>query len=478
MADKLSIMATIKNGLQVRKQLARLHEWIWEYPSLDHPLWQRALRSFFRVHLIFFKEFDKDRITLRASALTFTIILSLVPTLALGTAVLKGLGAGNQARQAAYRLIDQLEIKNKVSPNETYTSEEQAEPPSAQANNLQTPKNATPQKEEMTGHLRRATKQIFDYVDRTNFATLGAFGIIGLLLAVVSVLDSIENSMNAIWLAESDRPWGRKIMDYLALMILLPVSINLALATEATFQSPALMAKFQQYLPMPGLEHLILKALPILLFVATFSTLYRFLPNTKVKLLPALAGGLFGGITWFIVQAFYVKLQIGVARYNAIYGSFATLPLFLIWLQVGWIIFLSGAEMAFAVQYWKNYNPSDTRLSPMARLALAFNIINKTLTDFKNRKITTRSNLAMELKLPETTINNVLSDLQQGGILRKVLGKQTGYLPAAPSENITPSEVVDLIFGTDVQPFKDSSLAIQAMHAMHNALEGKKINGS
>jgi membrane protein len=483
MAKLQTIKTIITEVLQVQKQLTRLREWIWDYPSQDEPLWQRALRSFFRIHLIFFKEFDEDRIPLRASALTFTIVLSLVPTLALGTAVLKGLGAGDQARQAAYRLIDQLEIKNGTSATQTdQDKEDEYKQPSAQENNLKATENVgTLPKgdEELTGHLRKATTQIFDYVDRTDFATLGAFGIVGLLLAVVSVLGSIESSMNAIWLAESERPWGRKIMDYLALMILLPVSINLALATEATFQSPALLEKFRQYLPMPGLEHLILKTLPVLLVITTFGILYRFLPNTKVKLLPAMAGGIFGGIAWFIIQALYVKLQIGVARYNAIYGSFATLPLFLIWLQLGWIIFLSGAEMAFAVQYWKNYNPSNAKLTPIARLALAFNIVNKALTDFKNRKVTTRSNLAMDLRQPETTINNVLEDLLEGGMLRKVEdSKQSGYLPAAPAETINPTEVVDLIIGTDVQPFKDSSLAIQALQAVRSSLDGKKIDGS
>ena len=323
--------------------------WIWSTPEHDEQKWLKFLRVVIRIHLIVFQEFQRDVITLRASALTFTVVLSLVPMLALGTAVLKGLGAGDEMRGVAYKFIDQLELS--VAPGEESEGQitSDAGPVLAHKPDTDTATAVKPAPKGLTIHLRKAVDQVFGYVDRTNFATLGAFGILGLVIAAIFVLGSIEQAMNAIWQAESSRPIGRKIMDYLALMILLPVSINTVMAAMATLQSQALLVRLHGILPGTWIVPLLLNMVPIVLLVATFTILYRFLPNTKVNISSALVGGVFGGIGWLLIQVIYIKLQIGVARYNAIYGSFATLPFFLIWMQMGWVVFLAGAEMAFAV---------------------------------------------------------------------------------------------------------------------------------
>ncbi|MGV1099964.1 YihY/virulence factor BrkB family protein [Thiovibrio sp. JS02] len=464
-----------KSRTPVAIRLASAQEWLWRLPQPADSRWQRNLRASLRVLLIFFREFGRDSIPLRASALTFIVVLSLVPMLALGTAVLKGLGGGNEARQAAYRLIAQLEIQSRLAAQEQATIYDEELALTPLAKELKSPAMAEEQAA-LTAHLKKAVDRIFDYVDRTDFVALGAFGVIGLVLAVMVVLGSIESSLNAIWMTESERPLGRRFMDYLALMILLPLAINLALATEATLQSPALLVKTRELLPLtPWLEHALLQVLPLLLVIATFSILYRFLPNTKVRTMPALAGGIFGGIFWLIIQALFIRTQIGVARYNAIYGSFATLPLFLIWLQMGWTIFLAGAEMAFSCQVWKTYRPGPDNLSPVARLALAFNIVDAVYTDFKNRRLTLPANLTEELQQPETIINSILTELVNGGLLRRVEEKETGYAPASPSETMAPTEIVDLILGTDVPPFKGSHLVIEAMQAARQAVARQKI---
>lgn len=468
---------------KLRKAAGNLKEWIWAEPGPEEQKWQRALRAASRIHIILFREFQRDGIPLRASALTFTVVLSLVPTLALGTAVLKGLGAGNQMRQAAYRFIDRLESpaaleslleQPKSSEDilvfpDTETESRPEAPPTPDAEQKKG-------QETLTAHLRTAVDKIFDYVDSTNFAALGAFGIFFLIITVISVLDSIEQSMNAIWAVQSSRPMGRKIMDYLALMIILPVSINLAFATETTLQSPALLAHLQKIMPL-ALGRFLLNLLPIILVVASFTILYRFLPNTKVRLLPAAAGGLFGGIIWFMSQTLYIKLQIGVARYNAIYGSFATVPLFLLWIYLAWIIFLAGAEMAFAFQAWRHYQIKETKLTPRMRLALAFNIMTAVYTDFKSRKTTDRGSLARQLRQPDGDIRSVLEDLVEGGVLREITEKTIGYLPAAPAEKIDPPEIADLILGAETPGAQQNPLATEALQAARSALAGKKITG-
>ena len=198
-------------------------DWVWQTPKQKKVFGLGFLRGFLRIIFIVVRESQHDRITLRASALTFTVVLSLVPMLALGTAVLKGLGAGDQMRQAAYTFIEQFA----PGPPETTT----VTPDFPTRQNDQTTKSTQPaladneiklpvgelETEELTSHLQRAVDQIFDYVDHTDFTTLGTFGIIGMVLAALGVLGSIEQSMNVIWQTTTGRALGRKIIDYMAL---------------------------------------------------------------------------------------------------------------------------------------------------------------------------------------------------------------------------------------------------------------------
>jgi membrane protein len=459
---------------RLRRACGSLIAWVWSTPEPDEQKWLKLIRLVVRIHLIVFQEFQHDAITLRASALTFTVILSLVPMLALGTAVLKGLGAGDQMHKAVHKFIDQLELT--VIP--ATESEEQitstAGPVPAQQTG--TERSVTePAPKGLTVHLRKAADQVFDYVDRTNFATLGAFGILGIVIAAIFVMGSIEQAMNAIWQAESSRPIGRKIMDYLALMILLPVSVNTAMATMATHQSQALLVRLEGILPATWLGPLFLNMVPIVLLVATFTILYRFLPNTKVKIFPALVGGVCGGIGWLLIQVIYIKLQIGVARYNAIYGSFATLPLFLVWMQMGWVVFLAGAEMAFAVQVWRSYLWKGAMLDPSTRLALAFDIMEATLADFYERRVTDRTGLARRLEQPDAYVASVLESLLSKGLLRGIDGEKDRFVPAAPAEEIDPAEIVDLIYGTEVPSSPGGHMAEEGLKAARSVLSEKKM---
>jgi membrane protein len=464
----------LQNGWQ------RFIEWVWTTPDPDKHGLPNFAKALLRILFIVIREFGHDRITLRASALTFTMVLSLVPILALGTAVLKGLGAGDQMRQAAYLLIDQLEEgpalpTTGLDGQNPAAAEPSTAPPTENLEVVPETIDENPVDESLTTHLRRAVDQIFDYVGRTNFAALGAFGIVGLVLAVLSVLGSIEQAMNTIWQTTSGRPLGRKLMDYLALMILLPITINLALATEATLQSPELFARVHDFLPVVWLGRVLLKMLPTIAVVATFTILYRFIPNTNVKFIPAILGGLFGGLGWIVVQMFYIKLQIGVARYNAIYGSFATLPLLLMWIYIGWVVFLTGAEMAFAAQVWRRYNWHELALTPIARLTIAFDIVGTALSDFHHRKITEPTSLARRLKQPFATVNQMMQELVAGGIIRKVDGNTNGYIPAATEEEIKPAEIVDLVFGKTIPPSNSSSLANEVLDGVRRSLADKKL---
>lgn len=455
------------NREAIRRRLTQSRDWLcWAAPASAEPWWRRTGRIWLRVFCIFGREFRRDRLTLRASALTFTVLLSLVPTIALGTAVLKGLGGGDQAWQAAYRLIDQME-----DSTESPIFGDRA----SSASGAQAAAKAEEERRTLSAHLRRAVDQIFDYVDRTNFAALGTFGMVTLLLAAFSIFSNIEQAMNAIWHMAATRPWSRRLMDYFALMIVLPISVNITLAVSTALQSKTLRYYLETWLPLSGLTLFLFNLLPLILLAGTFALLYHFLPNARVKAGAALTGGAFGGLLWLVVQTIYLKLQLGVAGYNAIYGSFATVPLFLLWLQLCWTIFLAGAEMSFAVQNRHSYRPAIRPLLPASRLALAFGIITLAHADLTNRRLTTITALAAQLDEPEAVILEIAGVLEKAGILRRIAEEDQHYVLGAPADKLNPTEIVDLILGTEVPPMRGSSLAIEALQAARLAVQNKKI---
>ncbi len=430
--------------------LENFEKWIWKVKAKEAHFCIKAMCSFFRIIHIAYLEFRQDAITLRARALTFTVVLSMVPVLALGTAVLKGLGAGDQMRQAAYVFIEQL------------SGAEQTPLAEADKGEVVT----------LTQHMRRAVDMVFDYVDRTNFATLGVVGIVGLLITVIGVLGDIEQAMNTIWKAESSRPIGRKVMDYLALMILLPVAINVGIAAMTALHSKKLSAAIHAIFPVSWAAPMLINLFTIAVLVATFVILYRFLPNTKVPFKPACIGGFVGGIGWLLVQAIYVKIQIGVARYNAIYGSFATIPLVLLWLYVGWLVFLAGAEVAYAIHVSKKYHPGRSFYLPSLQLSMAYDVLFEVCDDFKKRVITTVESLQERLTYPGSQVASMVDKLVKAGYLLEVENEDEKVVPAGSPEKIKAVELWDSIIGHEVADSRGGRIAEKGLKGAHNALDG------
>jgi membrane protein len=493
------------------KKIEQLTNWIWALPSEGEAGYWNVIRAFCRVPIIVCQEFLIDKIPLRASALTFTVILSMVPVLALGTAVLKGLGAGGQMRESAHTFIEQLEFTSVpvagIIPTGRLFIEPESTPelPAPESEELigsqqpaliearNTPEPPLPDSEEavgslqtvpeagdgqtapqtsLSGHLHRVVDLVFDYVDNTDFAALGIVGVLVLFLAVFSVMNSIEQAMNDIWQTRSSRSAGHKVLDYLALMVLLPITINLGVATMAALQSETLLGLLNGWLPWIGPQ--LLNFLPFLAVVLTFTLLYSFLPDTKIRFGSALAGGVFGGILWLLVQMIYFKLQIGVARYNTIYGSFASLPLFLLWIHFGWMVFLAGAEVSFAVQVWRRYQWRGFRLTPMNRLGLAFEVVAIAAADYQQKVVTTRLNLIQLLKQPDTCIREILDDLSEAGILRYVKDER-GYVPAGPVAELSALEIADLMLGKGTTGLSEKNPASMVLRVIQKTLATKKI---
>lgn len=257
--------------------------------------------------------FYRDQCLMRASALAYTSLLSLVPLLALMFAVLKGLGVQERLEPL---LLSRLSLN------------------------------------------QGTTDQIIDFIDRTNVGTLGAIGAAALLLTVLSVLGTIEASFNEIWRVGRERPVWRKLTDYLGVVLLTPFLLLAGTAITSMGQVRHVVDWVLHDGIVGGLAMQGLTLTPIAINAVALGVLYAVMPNRRPALWPLVLSALLAGTAWHIVQSLYVSLQVGVARYDAIYGALAQLPVTLVWLYVSWTIVLAGAELAAVLEYGGDGRPA------------------------------------------------------------------------------------------------------------------------
>ncbi|NPA95052.1 MAG: YihY/virulence factor BrkB family protein [Thermodesulfobacteria bacterium] len=413
----------------------KFHQWLWsDDPAEKNNKWKFALKLCLRIASIVISGFRKHELELRASALTYMVILSLVPVLAMGTALMKGLGADNYMKQAAYRMIEEME---ELSNQKMHSM------PSDPDGNA----TVVIERSASARHLKLALDKIFDYVDRTNFAALGWLGILISLITVIALMTHIEDAMNTIWETQESRDIGRKIIDYIALIVLMPLSINVAFWAITANQSKAILEKLTSFLKISWIVPIIFKFLPFFMLIGTFTILYHFMPNTWVRWRAAALGGLIGGAGWILAQTLYIKLQIGVARYNAIYGSFATLPLFIFWVYIGWIIFLLGAETSYAIQNYKRLRPVNRSLSPVEQLALAIDMMLLAYRLFDEGRPLTGEKAADELAYPFPLVDKVMKKLVRAGLLIRT-EKHEEYLPGISMNRLRNKKIFEALCGT------------------------------
>ena len=367
---------------------------------------------------------------MRAAALTFSILLSMVPILALSTSIFKGLGNDQQLKTGIIHLIDQWEP---VAPT---TAHEQQPAPQESP----TPKSAV---------LHQAVHLIFAYVDQTNFAALGLFGVFSLLLVTFFVFSAIEEALNTIWHTDGHRTLYRKIIDYLALLVLLPLSFNLAFALEAVFTSESIMHRLYQIFPNALVQLLFFHIAPFSFIVFTLLLLYLFVPHQRVQPWAAFVSAGVASFAWILLQKLYFYLQIGVSNYNIIYGSFASVPLFFIWLYNGWLCILFGALLSYALQHLQNYQFAPLSLSPRTTIPLAFDILLTCYRDFDNRLQTTLQTLIESFPAwSSDDIQYVLQQLEIGGyVTTATTSGQAVLVPCIAADQLLASEILLYLLG-------------------------------
>ncbi|HPC02832.1 MAG TPA: YihY/virulence factor BrkB family protein [Syntrophales bacterium] len=366
--------------------------------------------------------FHKDECMLRASAMTFYTLLSIVPVIAMAFGIAKGFGL---QKTLEVRLLENF-----------------------------------PGQEDVFSRLFTFANTL---LDNTRGGLLAGIGVVVLLWTVIKLLGNIEASFNAIWKVPRPRTIWRKFSDYLSLMLVAPILFVLSgsLNVFVTTQIRTILDK----LPLLGAVGpyilFTLKFLPYLIFWILFTILYSLMPNRKVSLPAAFAGGILGGTLYQLTQWVYVHFQVGVAKYNAIYGSFAALPLFLVWLQLGWMIVLWGAEMSRVFEEGRGPLPEDfpdRDMSFRVRALLSLGTAASVVRAFhRGDPAPTAAGLSRELALPESLVEVLLGDLTAGGILVRVEREgegAPGWHPARNVATITVQSVLEAASasGTDDLP--------------------------
>jgi membrane protein len=300
-------------------------------------------------------------------------------------------------------------------------------------------------------------EEVFQYVitfarkllENTRGGVVAGIGVGALFWAVIKVLGQIESAFNHIWKVPS-RTWERRFADYLAIMLLGPLLLITASSATVYLQTQVTAMADRLHLPtMVGpVIALAFKLGPYLLMWVLFSLVYMVMPNTRVRLWSGLLAGLIAGTIFQLAQSAYIDLQILVSKYNAVYGSFAALPLFLIWLQLSWLIVLVGAEVAHTHQHRQHLarlrvkREHSHREQQLLAVRLCRRIVQRYSAGDPPLDL---SRLAEALDLTEAELQAPLDALVANGILNRVLAADDepgGYQPGRDPELITLAHIL------------------------------------
>lgn len=351
-------------------------------------------------------EFRFRLLDARAAGLVYTTLLSLVPFLAVMFSVLKAFDAHHLIEPLLNHLLEPLG-----------------------------PKGA------------EVTNQIIGFVDNLKVGVLGAVGVAGLFYTTYSLIEKIEQALNAIWRVKWGRTWERKFTDYLSVVLVGPVLIFTAFGLLASVQSHTLVERLMEIEPFGTVLLWAAELVPFVLLSAVFTFIYKFVPNTRVTVRAALLGGLTAALLWGLIGEAFAAFVAASGKYSAIYSGFAVLVLFLLWLYAGWLIVLIGAQISFFIQH-----PAACRAQFLRELdtpALRERQVLEILHALGRRHLRgdgplPLTGLAVELGLPPSVVEERVNELVDQGLLAR-MAEPEGIGLVKPPELIALNKVLELV---------------------------------
>lgn len=367
--------------------------------------------------------FFVDRIMEKASALTYYTLLAIVPVLAVVLAIANGFHLTDLIQRA---IVDM-----------------------------------------MSGHEETVTFLFSfanSYLDHTKTGLVMGIGVVLLLWVIINLIGNIETVFNFIWQQNKSRSAVRKITDYLAIIVMVPLFLAISSGIDIFSQTVIKSGIADEHLSQTLIRSI--HWTRYLLIYIAFTIVYIIIPNTKVKFINAfiaalLAGSVFMGFEWL-----YINGQIWVSKYNAIYGSFAALPLLLLFIQMSWVIVLYGAELSFAAQNINNFNYEKDTQNISHRyyvfmVTLVAGVIynrfkNPEKDDAGNMVCLTTEDVGHILHLPSKLTNKIISNLSELDIIRKTIDNNNPNQHVwTPGRDISTYSIADLLNDLDVYGSRD-----------------------
>lgn len=401
-------------------------------------IFKKIHSSLYRATVVVNTRYRDDVLSLQAMSLTYSTLLSLVPFLAVMFSVLKAFG-----------------VQNALEPFLVQTFQ----PLGADA--------------------AEVTNRIISFVDNLQVGVLGAAGTAMLFYTVVTLVAKVEDALNRIWRLPRSRNWGQRITAYLTVVLVGPVMVFTALTLTASAQSYWLVERLVKIGFMSYVFTLTTNVMPFVLFCGTFTFLYKLIPYTYVRLGSALVGGATAGILWQVVGMAFAAFIANSARYAAVYSSFAIVIVFLIWVYVGWLIFLVGAEVAYFHQHPTAFIRESLpglkghRFQEWLALSALIEITRRHLTQAPPWQ---PSEIAANLGV--LSLENVFDEFVRAGILLRSADPE-GIALARPPEAVTVREILDVVGDSAAPAVTNDGPAAHVLgqrdQAVEKALEGMTL---
>lgn len=427
-----------------------------------------------------------------ARSLTYRTLLSIVPLMAIIFAIARGFGIENIMESSIFNfmlgnrsseeMVVTLGDSNSMTSTAVVADIAPADSIINEAGELvEAPFSSTLSDEHVVsaeGRTREFLDLMFTIIDNSLEEAKGGgvFAGIGILLFLYTILilfNDIEGNLNKIWQVSKGRSLGRKVTDYTAMVLFMPVFFILVNALNI-FSYPQNETIKIIYILYPFIPRL-LDIVPFVVMILLFTAIYKFLPNTKVKISNALIAGVVAGVAFQFFQMLYLSGQMWITRYNAIYGTFAAIPLMLLWIQMSWFIVLIGAEVSYAAQNVRKFSfEKETRnISRRYRDFFTLMIASEIVQRFADEKPPlTADQISVRCKSPARLTNDILDQLVDLKIISTTISGIDERVPAyQPAIDINLITVNRLISDLDKQGSEDFMIDIDGDFEEHwNAL--------
>lgn len=391
-----------------RPHIAKIRKSVEERLRKSVPFWIRQKRIIY----LLYKGITRDNIYIKASALTFFSILSVIPLVALAFGIAKGFGLSDELRaQIIMQFHNQEQVMNWILDF---------------ANNT---------------------------LEQTSGGWLAGIGVAFLFYTVGQLLRYVENIFNSIWRVEETRVWYRQVTNYLAVIILVPALFiaSSSVTVLATTKLTEILSRSDMLEVLKPVVSFLVKLIPFILLCTLSTAAFLAMPNTRVKIGSALFAGLFAGIALQLLQIVYVESQLGITRLGTLYGSFAAVPLLMVWIQMSWVVMLMGAQLSYFMQNITRYEfEFDVQtVSPKQKKRLSLLVMHALIDDFiKGVKPRAPEEISLELSLPARTVHECLDMLLEAAMVTEVWNEDTErnvYQPATDINKMTLSFVLEKI---------------------------------